>query len=72
MAAAIGAVDLHRAIEHDLSALSGKRLTQLVSQDQSDLVRNIDTARELQGRHALGCINEKRDRTEQIDEGKLA
>src|SRR5262245_41183657 len=47
MTAEIGAVDFDRAIEDDLPTLDGKRLSQLVGQDESSLVGHIDTAREL-------------------------
>ena len=44
MAAEIGAVDLDRGIEQDLAGLDGKRFPQLMSQDKSCLVGDVNAA----------------------------
>ena len=64
-------IDLDCATQHQPSGLGGKRLTQLMEQDKSGFVGDIDRARELKRGQALSGIGDECDATEQVLKAKF-
>ena len=72
MAADMATVNFHMVVEMLAVDLRSHRFAELVAKDEGRLVLAVDIARHLQGRNALGAVDEDADRRHEVNESHLA